>query len=95
MVVGWLRVSLRLGGLTSLKEKRQVLRSVIARLGREAAFAVAEVGDQDLWGNAELGVSVVGNNPRQVESMLQHAEDLFGEETRWEVVGVDRGIETV
>lgn len=78
-----------------MKGKRQVLRSVIARLGREPAFAVAEVGDQDLWGNAELGICVVGNNARQVESMLQHAEDLFCEETRWEVVGVDRGIEGV
>lgn len=93
MVVGWLRISLRLPGIGSLKEKRHLLRSVLDRMGRERMVAAAEVGDHDLWGNAEIGVGTVAGDAIQVERLLQWAEESIASEPRWEVLSVERSIE--
>ena len=95
MVVGWLRICLRLEGVNSLKGKRHLLRGAIERLGREPMLGVAEVGDNDLWGNAELGVTAVASNAVQVERLLAHAENVFAEDPRWEVLSIEREISGV
>lgn len=59
MTVGVLRVCLRLEGCRSLKDKRQILRSLLEGLRQDYKASVAEVGDHDLWGSAEIGVAVV------------------------------------
>ncbi len=56
-------------------------------------IGVAEVGDQDLWANAEIGVVAVGNNRAHVESLIQHAIDVFDQETEWEATSIERGID--
>ncbi len=71
MVVGVLRVSLRLEGCRSLKDKRQIIRPLIEKMRRDLGASVAEVGDTELWGNAEIGFSVVSGNAVQVEQLLQ------------------------
>lgn len=70
MVVGMCRFDLRLGEGRSLKAKRKVLRGLIDRLRERFNAAVAEVGSNDLWQRAEVGVAVVGNDARHVQSML-------------------------
>lgn len=90
MVTGTLEVSLRLGGCTSLKDKRQILRSLLDRARREFQVAIAEVGDLELWGNATLGVACVSNNSIHAESILQHVLDMVERDPRVEVEAVDR-----
>ena len=47
MVVATCVISLVLGGVQSLKEKRSILRSIIARLRQEFNLSVAEVDNHD------------------------------------------------
>lgn len=54
----------------SLKEKRRVLKSMIDRLHRRFNVAVAEVGGQDLWQRAVLGVACVSNSQRHADQVL-------------------------
>ena len=54
-----LRLDLRIRDARSLKEKRQVIKSVSAHVGRTFGVAVAEVDHQDLWNRATLGVAAV------------------------------------
>jgi len=77
MVVGILVLDLRLAGCRSLKDKRQVLRSLLDKTRREFKVAIAEVGDQDLWGNALLCASCPSNAVDHVESVLFNVEKLF------------------
>lgn len=77
MVVGSMEIQLRLEGCNSLKDKRRILRSLTDRLRREFGVAIAEVDDQDLWGNATVGVACVSNDARHAESVLQHVLDVF------------------
>ncbi|MBK6848741.1 MAG: DUF503 domain-containing protein [Proteobacteria bacterium] len=70
MVVGICRLSLHFGGSQSLKDKRQGLRRLIDRTRAKFNAAVAEVGGQDSWQRAVVGLVVVGNDGAHVRSML-------------------------
>jgi uncharacterized protein YlxP (DUF503 family) len=70
MTVGLARITLFVPESHSLKEKRMVLRRVKDRVRSKFNAAVAEVGEQDLWQRAVLGVALVGNERRFVESAL-------------------------
>ena len=70
MVVGIARIVLGIPGAQSLKDKRSVVRRVIDRTRAKFNAAVAEVGDNDVHRRAVIGVSVVSNDRRHVNEML-------------------------
>ena len=61
MHVSVCQINLRLPENHSLKGKRQVVKSIIARLQNRYKVSVAEVENQDLWQLATLGVACVSN----------------------------------
>jgi uncharacterized protein len=81
MVVGVLRVSLSIPEAGSLKDKRQVLRKVIERVKARFDVAIAEVGENDLWQRAQVGVVAVGNDRRFInevmDKVLHHIDQLY------------------
>jgi uncharacterized protein YlxP (DUF503 family) len=78
MIVGSLWVSLRLAGSRNLKDKRQILRSLLDRC-RRLGVSAAEVGDQELWGNAELGFAIASSSRAQAEAVLRQVLALIEE----------------
>ena len=76
MVVGIVRVELFVPGSQSLKDKRQVVRSIKERLRERVHASVAEVDHQELWQRAALGIAVVGADGSQVRDMLQSARHI-------------------
>jgi hypothetical protein len=81
MVVGACRVTLHLPASHSLKEKRQVVRSLLERLRNRFDLAVAEVEDQDRWQIATLGFVCVSNSASIADEVLTRALDYI-ENTR-------------
>ncbi len=71
MIVGVLRVELRLEGVRSLKEKRMRIRPILDRLRGRYNAAVAEVGGQDDWHRAVLGAAVVSTDKAHASQMLE------------------------
>ena len=92
MTVGVCRITLRLPGCHSLKEKRQVIKSLMARVRNQFEVAIAEVDEQDSWHTAILGVSCVSNNSQHIDSVLAHVQRYI-EETRPDLVAVDTQME--
>ena len=72
MTVGIARIQFRLHGNQSLKEKRRVVKSLVEKSRHRFNVAVAEVEDQDVHQRATLGVAVVGNDGRVLNSVLDH-----------------------
>ena len=70
MTVGLCTVELFIPDAHSLKEKRQVLQSLKTRLRDKFNLSVAEVGDQDLWQKAILGMACVANESAHVNQVL-------------------------
>jgi uncharacterized protein YlxP (DUF503 family) len=79
--VGVLRFSLRIPESGSLKDKRQVVRSVAQRLRNRFQVAVAEVDDNEAWQIATIGVACVANSARHCEEVLNEIL-AYVEETR-------------
>jgi hypothetical protein len=71
-----LDIDLHLPECRSLKAKRAVLRPVVEGLRSRFQVSVAEVGDQDRWQRARVGVAVVGGTE-------SHARDVTDEIERW------------
>jgi uncharacterized protein YlxP (DUF503 family) len=71
MVIGTLTVTLQVPDSASLKDKRQVVRSLTSRLRNTFNVAVAEVDDQDLWQSAVIGVACVSADSRHADEMCQ------------------------
>jgi len=80
MWIGWIEFDLLLGDVHSLKEKRGLLRPLLADLNRRTEVAAAEVGAHDLHRRAVVGVSAVGSELTHVREVLDHAERLVAEE---------------
>jgi uncharacterized protein len=70
MVVGILRLTLYVPGASSLKDKRQVLRKVVNRLRARFNVSVAEVGDNDIWQRAVVGIAAIANDHSFVNEVL-------------------------
>jgi len=77
MTVGLCTVELFIPDGHSLKEKRQVLQSLKTRLRDKFNVSVAEVGDQDLWQKAILGLACVANESAHVNQVLDQAVNLI------------------
>lgn len=55
----------------SLKQKRQVVKSVIGKVRAKFDISIAEVADNDKWQTATLAVAVVSNDSGHAHSMLE------------------------
>ena len=76
VVVGTLVVDLLLGDVRSLKEKRSVVRPIVAELRRRFDVAAAETGDADLHRRAEIAVAVVSSAHGHAVQVLEQCERL-------------------
>lgn len=77
MVVGVLVADVLLGDVHSLKEKRSVVRPLVSELVRKFSVSAAETGDANLHRRAEVAVSVVAGEHRQVVDVLASCERLI------------------
>lgn len=78
MYVGALTLDLLLGDVRSLKQKRSILRPIIAEVHKHfPAVAVAETGGHDLHRRAEIGVAVVSGTAANCTQVLDRCERLL------------------
>ena len=81
---------LLLGYVHSLKEKRSVVRPVVAELRRRYAVAAAEVGDADLHRRVQVGVAAVAADAVHVTEVLDACERLIAGRPEVELLSVRR-----
>jgi uncharacterized protein YlxP (DUF503 family) len=88
--VGTLSCDLLLGDVRSLKEKRSVVRPIVAELHRKFAVSVAEVGDQDLYRRAEIGLAMVSGDTGHLKEVLDRCERMLAARPDVELLSVRR-----
>jgi uncharacterized protein len=86
MYVGTLTLDLLLGDVHSLKEKRSVVRPVVAELRRKFEVSAAETGDQDLHRRAEVGVAMVAGDAEHCRLVLAACESLVADRPELELL---------
>lgn len=72
MIVGICQLDLHIPANQSLKGKRHVIRKLIDRVRHRFNVAISEVGDNDLWQRAQIGICTVGNDRRHINSSLDN-----------------------
>jgi uncharacterized protein YlxP (DUF503 family) len=70
MIVGLCTIHLRIPANHSLKGKRQVLKSLLARVRKDFNVSIAEVDQQDAWQAATLGVACVSSDAAYAHGLL-------------------------
>jgi uncharacterized protein YlxP (DUF503 family) len=83
---GSLALDVLLGDVHSLKEKRSLVRPVIAELKRKHDVSVAEAGHLDLHRRALIGVAVVAADAGHVRDVLDACERLVAGRPELEVL---------
>ena len=79
MIVGVAVVELRVHASQSLKEKRGVVRKIVGRLRHRFNVSVAEVGGQETWQRAVIGLSMAGSDEAVVRRALTRAVEFVDE----------------
>ena len=92
MKVALCRISLRLHGTQSLKEKRRISQSLITRVRSKFNVAIAEVEDNDRLHWLTLGVSYVSNDARHANEVISKLVDYVNK-ARGETELVDYELE--
>ena len=79
MIVRSAKLTFLLAGADSLKDKRQICRSMIDKAKRKFNAAIAEVDAQDKIGTLVIGVALVSGEAahaaEMLESLIRHLEN--------------------
>lgn len=74
MWIGWIEFDVLLGDVHSLKEKRAVVRPIVAELKRKFEVAAAETDHLDLHRRAGIGASLVAADSKHVIDVIDAVE---------------------
>ncbi len=89
MIVGAAIVEIRIHGSRSLKQKRGVVRSNAQRVRNRFNVSVAEVGGQDTWQFAEIGLCTSGSDRERVRGLIERTLGFIEELHLAEVIQTD------
>lgn len=92
MVIAVCTVQLELYGVSSLKDKRSVIKSITRRLPHQFALTAAEVDYQDVWNMSLIGMVTIGVDAGYLHGRLEKAVEWI-EKHRPDTVIVDYSIE--
>ncbi len=92
MLVGVLKAQMFLPGVSSLKEKRHIVKAVIGRLQSRFNVSVSEVEHQDSHTSAVLGMAVVSNERAFIDQQLDAILHFMRNDGRFYLGQVEREI---
>ena len=89
MIVGIIRLRVRLPGNHSLKGKRRVVKSLIGQVRSRFNVAVSETALHDVLQRAEIGISTIGNSQSIINSVLDKILEFIEKTCLVEVLDTD------
>ncbi|MGI6307977.1 MAG: DUF503 domain-containing protein [Dethiobacteria bacterium] len=92
MFIGICKMELLLMESASLKDKRQVVRSIIERLKKRFNISIAEVGHLEALKRTALGLALVSNETAYLEKMMGKVINFVEADARVQIIGLDKEI---
>jgi uncharacterized protein YlxP (DUF503 family) len=93
MHVGILSIRLRLSDTESLKDKRQIIKSLVQTTRQKFNVSIAEIDDLDSFRRATVGVASIANDKRFLNEVLDKIVDTVESNPAVEVVGVEMDLD--
>ncbi len=94
MVISVVRVVLHLPGCRSLKDKRQIIKSLLAQTQRQFQVSAAEIEEHDRHQIGVLGLACVSTDASHADSVISHAVN-FLQSSKHEVLMSDYQTEVI
>jgi len=92
MIVGILKAQLNLNGITSLKDKRSIVKSLTSRLRNRFNVSVAEVAHNDNKHTAIVAAAIVANDSQFIDSQLEKIVSFMQRDGRFYLGPMEREI---
>lgn len=86
MMIGSCEIEILIYESNSLKEKRQVIKSIIERIKSKFNASVAEVGFNELWNKSLIGIAVVSNNKSLCDASISRIISFIDNDERVEII---------
>ena len=83
-------IKLRLFQVDSLKDKRQIVKSIIERLRGRYNISISELGGHELYNYSEIGVACISNDAAVIDSIFNGVINFIDNDYRVEIVEIDR-----
>ena len=90
MITGVMTANLSLIGITSLKGKRSIVKSLIGRLRSRFNISISEVDHQDNKNIAVIGISIVSNDSAFIDRQFDSILDFMRKDGRFFLGQVER-----
>jgi len=90
MLVGTMTAHLSMQGITSLKAKRSIVKSLIGRLKSRFNISIAEVGHQDSKASAVIAIAIVCNDSRFIDRQFDAIINFMRKDGRFYLGQVER-----
>ena len=90
MIVGVMTAQISMPGVTSLKGKRSIVKSIIGRLKSRFNISISEVDQQDNRTIALLGMSIVCNEARFIDQQFDAILDFMRNDARFFITQIER-----
>lgn len=91
MIIGAVEIDLNIPGVNSLKEKRKIIKSLLARMQNKYNISIAEVDLNDKYRSARIGAAVVSNDKKQADRVIAEVVRMI--ESNPEIVVLDYQVE--
>ena len=90
MIIETLEIKLYASWVHSLKEKRMIVKSLIAKIRNKFNVSIAEVDDQDVHQSIVLGLACVAGNTALADSIMDNVITFIENNSETEVIGIQR-----
>lgn len=91
-MIAFAEITLHAPWVHSLKEKRMVVKSLVAKLRNHFNVSAAETREQDVHQTIVIGIAALAGDTAQADSILDHAIRFLEENTEAEITNVSREI---
>lgn len=88
MIVGTGKIYLHANWVHSLKEKRMIVKSIIAKVRNKFNVSIAEIEDLDLHQSIVIGIVCVSNSTSLSSSIIQNVMNFIESNTETEVLDI-------
>lgn len=89
MIIGSCVLELMIYEANSLKDKRQVIKSILERIKSRYNVSIAEIDLNDVWRSAVIGIACVSNNTVHAKKMLSNVTKFIERDGRVEITHYD------
>lgn len=86
MIIGTCLLKLTIYDSNSLKDKRQVIKSIMERIQSRYNVSIAEVDLNDKWGIAVIGFACVSNNTKHANQTISNVINFIDGDSRVEII---------